>query len=177
MGFEFAVDCRSDRVDDMPLFDHRIDQAFLLRPPCIQSLAGQHQGHGLDRIDQVGQAGGSAEARVQTESNLRQPEPGAWQSQTVIAARATSRPPPRQGPWIMATVGQESAARPSTKAWAFCSFLTISFSITQATKFLDIGADTKSGRFCRANDQSLGICATRCSTTSPSSLIASWTGR
>ena len=66
-----AEDRVLDRIEDMALLGHRIDQPERLGAARVDGPAGQHQRHRLHRIDQMREARGAAEARMQAEHHLR----------------------------------------------------------------------------------------------------------
>ena len=63
-----------DRVADMALLRHRIDQPERFRLARVDGLAGQHHRHRLHRIDELREAHGAAEAGMQAEHDLGKAE-------------------------------------------------------------------------------------------------------
>ena len=69
-------------------------------------------------------------------------------------ASATSRPPPRQKPWITATVGIFSAFEPVDHRMGPADCGLDGARIGRAAKFIDVGAGDEPGFLGRTNDHS-----------------------
>ena len=68
-------------------------------------------------------------------------------------ASATSRPPPRQKPWITATVGMRNASKPVDHRMRPADLGLDRLGIAGAAEFVDVGTGNETGCFCGANDQ------------------------
>ena len=82
---DIAVKRRFDGGAHMALLADGVDQADRFGPAGRDRLAGQHQGHGFDRIGLHGRAIGAAEARMQAEHHFGKAELGAGDRDAPIA--------------------------------------------------------------------------------------------
>ncbi len=140
-----------DRVPDVALLRHRIDQAKRSGAARVDGAAGQHQGHRLRRIDQIGKTRGAAEAGMQAEQHLGETEARiidrdarlARQRDFEAAAKAEAvNHRNRRNPQTLEPVGHQMGLRHHGLDHA---------GIGRAAEFVDVGAGDEAGRLCRAD--------------------------
>ena len=76
----------------MPLGRDRVDQAERLGAAGADIAAGQHHGHGFERIDQPRQAHGAAEAGMQAEHHLGKAETRVLDRDPIVAGERDLEP-------------------------------------------------------------------------------------
>ena len=74
-------------------------------------------------------------------------------------ASATSRPPPRQKPWITATVGNAQRLHPIDHRMRAADLGFDGVGVRDAAEFVDVGAGDEAGGLGGTNDEARGPCA------------------
>ena len=137
----------------MPFLRHRIDQTERLWPcarrwSCRSASASSPASDCIRRVKRAVPPRPGCSPSITSGKPNRAPSIAMrdWQ------ASATSRPPPRQKPWITATVGNlqgfeavDHRMRPADRGLDRTG-------IGGAAKFIDVGAGDEAGWFCGAND-------------------------
>ena len=72
--FQISRDGRFDRVHDMSLLGHGVDQAKLPCLGCMHGFSSQHHLHGFDRIDQRRQPERPSQSGMKSEKHFGKPE-------------------------------------------------------------------------------------------------------
>ena len=85
-GLEPAANGSHGGGGDMALGHDRIHQTERSCPPGAHVAAGEHQGHGLDRIDQARQAHRASEPGMKTQHHLGKAEPRVIDRNAVVAS-------------------------------------------------------------------------------------------
>ena len=162
-----------DRIADMPLLRHRIDQPERLRLARIDGLAGQHQRHRLHRIDQTRETRGAAETGMQAEHHFRKAEARAVDRDARLAgqrdfeaAAEAEAVDHRDGRNLQRFEPVDHRMRPADRGLDHVG-------IGRAAKFVDVGAGDEAGWLRRANDQPAGRWLSSAASTASNSSMTS----
>ena len=98
-----------DRIADMALLRHGVDQPERFCLARVDGLAGQHHRHRLHRIDELREARGAAEAGMQAEHHLRENRTARPRSRS-----ASGRPAPPPGRRRGRNRGSRRPSEPAT---------------------------------------------------------------
>ena len=143
-----AFTCRSVR--------DRVDQAERLGAAGADIAAGQHHGHGFERIDQPRQAHGAAEAGVQAEHHLGKTETRVLDRDPVVAGERDLEPAAQAIAVDHGDRGHGQVVEPIDDRVAVGEARLDRGHVGHAAEFVDVGAGDEAARLARAQDHALG---------------------
>ena len=148
---------------DMALLRHRIDKAERLGAPAARGAAGQHHGHGLDRIDQRGQPNGAAETGVQAEQHFGKAEARVVDGDAVVAGERDFEAAAEAIAVDDRDGRQRQRSSRSSTAWACASTASIFARVGDALELVDVGAGDEAGCVWPSGSQGRAAGRARCS--------------
>ena len=141
-----------DRVADVALLRHRVDQAERFGLARVDGLAGQHQRHRLHRIDQMREARGAAETGMQAEHHFRKAEARAVDGDARRAGQRHFEPAAETEAVDHGDGRNLQRFQPVDHRMRAADLRFHGARIGGAAEFIDVGAGNEAGWFCRADD-------------------------
>ena len=147
-----AIERRLDRGADMALLGDRVDEADRLRLPRRDRSAGQHHGHGLDRIGNGGRAIGAAEPRMKAQHHFRKAEAGIGDGDPPVAGERDLEPR-AEAVAVDDRDGLRLERRQPVEHMVGLFEHAVDLGRRGADELLDVGADREARRLGGADDQ------------------------
>ena len=140
---------------DVPLGHDRVEEAERLGAAGAHAAAGQHHGHGFERIDQPRQAHRAAQPRMQAEHDLGKSKRCVLDADAIVAGERDLEPAPEAIAVHDGDRGRGEAIEPVDDRVRLDKARLHRRGVGHAAKLADVGAGDEAFRLGRAQHQAL----------------------